>query len=188
MKTKKPLLITFSIVAVTFAVVAFSQADEKKKRVVQSNPQIDYGGFLELSNNVQSIRQKRLVSIEKFNEMAKEEGTIILDTRSQKAFEDVHIKNAIHLNFSDFTEEKLAKVIPSKDTRILIYCNNNFKETKMPALVSKSPPLALNVPTFINLQGYGYTNVYELNDALTLADARVKLVGKEVEKRKGSRG
>ncbi|HCJ80276.1 MAG TPA: rhodanese-like domain-containing protein, partial [Erythrobacter sp.] len=52
---------------------------------------------------------------------------------------------AIHLNFSDFTDDKLAKIIPSRDTRILIYCNNNFTDNVAPVPV-KRIELALNVP------------------------------------------
>ena len=79
-------------------------------------------------------------------------------------------KGAVHLNFSDFAEEKLEKVIPSKETRILIYCNNNI-DSPLEALADKSLPLALNIPTYINLFGYGYQNVYEL--ATRVADVRL---------------
>ena len=96
--------------------------------------------------------------------MAEEKNTIILDTRSEKMYKAKHIKGAVHLNFSDFTAGKLAKVITSKDTKILIYCNNNLDKDET-FFARKSAPLALNIPTFINLFGYGYKNVYEL-DAL----------------------
>ena len=56
------------------------------------------------------------------------------------------------LPFSDFTDEKLAKVIPEKTTRILIYCNNNFSDNVNPIML-KRIELALNVPTFVNLWG-----------------------------------
>ncbi len=145
------------------------------------NPQIRFDQFLDLSGEVFEERQSRLVSVERFLEMAKQKGTMVLDTRSKAAFDEVHIEGAVHLNFSDFTEKKLAEVIPSKETRILIYCNNNFVAdqpgTEMAALVSKAPPLALNIPTFINLSGYGYKNVYELADVLPLSETRVPLVG-----------
>jgi len=100
------------------------------------------------------------------------------------AFKASHIKGAININFSDFTQEKLAKFIPDKNTRILIYCNNNFKVSKGDEASSerlqillKSAPLALNIPTFINLYGYGYKNVYELSSTLEPKDPRANLVG-----------
>jgi len=122
---------------------------------------IDYPAFVQLSNEVQQYRQQRLVGLEDFLKMSEDPGTIILDTRSKAAYDGKHLKGAVHLNFSDFTEDKLAKVIPSKDTRVLIYCNNNILNDPI-SFVGKSMPLALNIPTFINLYGYGYKNIYEM--------------------------
>ncbi len=137
---------------------------------------VDYEGFMKLSEEVEPYRLQRLVDFNTFLEMAKHENTIILDTRSKEAYDNIHLRGAIHLNFSDFTEEKLAKIIPSKQTRILIYCNNNFANGPE-FLTSKAIPLALNVPTFINLYGYGYKNVYELSELLTMDDERLVTAG-----------
>lgn len=128
---------------------------------------IDYSGFLALADEVESIRADRLVTLDAFNRMADDPATIILDTRSAEAFAAGHIEGAINLPFSDFTDEKLAAVIPSTDTRILIYCNNNFIDDVAP-VIEKRVSLALNVPTFINLYGYGYENVYELGDRVMM--------------------
>ena len=92
-------------------------------------------------------REKRLVTIEEFNAMSNDTNTLILDSRSAKAFQEAHIKGAINIDFSDFTEEKLAAVIPDKKTRILIYCNNNFL-SEMTSLLDKSLPLALKYTNF----------------------------------------
>lgn len=143
-----------------------------------TNAKVDYPGFEQLTKDVYAYREARLISIETFNEYSKDPNTIILDTRSERAFNTVHVKGAVHLNFSDFTAAKLAKVIPDTNTRILIYCNNNFDFDQMEAMVSKSMPLALNIPTFINLYGYGYTNIYELKDYLNQYDPRVTFEGK----------
>lgn len=130
---------------------------------------VDYSGFENLTNEVDNFRKGRIVDVIEFKRMAKEPGTILLDTRSKSAYEARHIKGAVHLNFSDFTEEKLAKVIPSKNTRVLIYCNNNFSGDPV-FMASKMPPLALNIPTFINLYGYGYKNIYELGSMLDVSE------------------
>lgn len=141
---------------------------------------VDYRGFSQMTNEVEAHRAKRLVKLEKFMQMAGEENTIILDTRSARNYAGRHIKGAIHLNFSEFSSEKLAKLLPDKNTRILIYCNNNFKDDPM-TMVLKSAPLALNIPTFINLYGYGYKNVYELSDYLSVKDAQLEFEGTEVK-------
>ncbi len=141
----------------------------------KGSPLIDYQGFEELTGEVFAIREARLIDIDTFNLMKAEENTIILDTRSAFAFEMGHIEGAINLPFSDFTDEKLAKVIPTKNTRVLIYCNNNFLDNVDPVPV-KRVELALNIPTFINLYGYGYENIYELGDLLHTADESVNWV------------
>ncbi|MEM9939229.1 MAG: rhodanese-like domain-containing protein [Pseudomonadota bacterium] len=143
------------------------------------SPEIDYAGFMELTGDVFAIREERLVSLEQFNEMKASPDTIILDTRSRFAFETGHIAGAINLPFSDFTDEKLASVIPSKDTRVLIYCNNNFSDDVDPVPV-KRVELALNIPTFINLYGYGYEDIYELGVLTETANPDVDWVATPV--------
>ena len=134
---------------------------------------IDYPGFAKLTREVEDYRQERLVNLDDFLMMAEDANTILLDTRSERAYHEKHLKGAIHLNFSDFSDKKLEAVIPSKDTRILIYCNNNMLGD--PArFFAKSAPLALNIPTFINLYGYGYKNVYELKNNVDVSDARLQ--------------
>lgn len=137
--------------------------------------QIDYDGFLGLSGEIAAYRQSRLVDLETFNAMKAEPGTILLDTRSSEAFHMGHIDGAVNLNFSDFTDDKLAKVLGDKSTRILIYCNNNFSDNVAPVML-KRMELALNVPTFINLYGYGYENIYELKGAHSIRDADIHWV------------
>lgn len=142
---------------------------------LSSNPQVDYAGFAALTENLQGYRSKRLVSMDRFVELAATNDAIILDTRSATAFQFGHIKGAINLPFSDFTEEKLTKVLGDMNRPILIYCNNNFRDNIFP-VARKSAPLALNIPTFINLYGYGYANIYELNDVVQTSDPRVNWV------------
>lgn len=136
---------------------------------------IQYDRFLGLTQEVAEYRAGRLITLEDFNQMKAHEDTVLLDTRSVAAFEMGHIYGAINLPFSDFTEGKLADILPSRDTRILIYCNNNFSDDVQPIML-KSAPLALNVPTFINLYGYGYTNIYELGDTVEMADPNVEWI------------
>ena len=57
----------------------------------------------------------------------------------------------------------------------MIYCNNNFRDNVAP-VTRKAVQLALNIPTFINLYGYGYENIYELNDVVAMSDPRVNWV------------
>ena len=165
-------LALLTLFAFVFAGLASAQSSPQRATTGEA---IDYDGFLSLTEDVDNLRQERLISLETFNEMAAESGTIILDTRSWFAFQAGHIDGAVHLNFSDFTDEKLAEIIPDRDARILIYCNNNFIDDAAPVM-RKSAPLALNVPTFVNLVGYGYNNVYELGEMVALDDPDVNWV------------
>lgn len=159
---------------------------------------VNYDLFKKLVQEVDTYRARRLVSLNQFNEMRKDSNTIVLDTRSAFRYKRKHIKGAIHLNFSDFTQDTLYKLIPiRRNTRILIYCNNNinddpidfvsksFVPSRMPMvdlkdLVPEQRTLALNIPTYLNLYGYGYRNIYELNELVSIHDARLKLEGTAV--------
>ncbi|RYD39142.1 MAG: rhodanese-like domain-containing protein [Verrucomicrobiaceae bacterium] len=136
------------------------------------NPAIDYEVFSRLTAKIAPIREKNRVTEEVFIAMAAEPGTVVLDARTRNLFENIHIKGAIHLALTDFTEEALLKVIPDKSTRILIYCNNNF-ENEPEFFAGKFATVALNIQTFINLHAYGYKNVYELGPLLDVNTTRI---------------
>jgi hypothetical protein len=138
----------------------------------QSNPQIDYAGFRQLTGNVESYRQDRLLSWTQFAAQSKQPDTLILDARSADAYAAGHIRGAVNLPFTDFTAESLAQVIGDRDRPILIYCNNNFANDR-PPVPMKAVALALNIQTFINLVGYGYPNVRELNEVVDFNDPRI---------------
>ena len=137
---------------------------------------VDYPAFEKLTGEVFAYRGKRLISLENFRQRAAKSETLILDTRSAAAFARGHIRGAVNLPFSDFTTDALRETIGDDTGReILIYCNNNFVDNVAP-VVTKKAPLALNIPTFINLYGYGYGNIYELNGAYSMKDPDIAWV------------
>lgn len=130
------------------------------------NPLIDYPGFVELAAEVGEYRETRRLPWDEFAARALADGAILLDARSETAFAQGHIEGAINLPLPDFTDERLSEVLgPDKDRPIYIYCNNNFADDR-PPVVTKRLQLALNIPTFINLVGYGYTNIWELGEVI----------------------
>lgn len=184
----KKVLLTITLITIT--TFSFGQINDLDQLPVPSL--VDYEAFAQLVLEVQPHRKERLVSIDKFNAMSQEENVIILDTRSKEMYDSKHVKGAIHLNFSDFTQETLSSIIPSTKTKILIYCNNNFGDDPIFfATKSYVPPipkeeereitLALNIPTYINLYGYGYKNVYELSELISVFDDRIEFEGTSVE-------
>jgi hypothetical protein len=150
---------------------------------------VDYEAYEKLVSEVKEHRKSHLVSLTDFVKMSKDPKVIIIDTRSDVMYKSKHLKGAVHLNFSDFTQANLARIIKSKDTKVLIYCNNNFDkdEANFPTKAyvpstkdEKALTLALNIPTYINLYGYGYKNVYELDELVSPGDRRIKFEGTSV--------
>lgn len=180
--------------------IIHSQVNQRKK--MQKDTQypkalVDYEDFKNLVSELEKQREKNLVSLDVFLKMAKEENVVILDTRSDFRFNRKHLKGAIHLDFTDFTQDNLLQLIPDPNTRILIYCNNNFdgdqidfaskmakpKTNIETQILSNRKPimLALNIPTHINLYGYGYKNIYELDELVNVNDPRIQFEGTEVK-------
>lgn len=164
---------------------------------------VSFDDFKGLVSAVETHRASRLIDLNTFIRMSKDPGVIILDTRSAFRYERLHLKGAKHLAFTDFTQDNLAKTIPSFETSILIYCNNNFEgnqvdfasKVAMPRPRSGSAAatqfdaqakplmMALNIPTYINLFGYGYRNVYELHELVNVNDPRISFEGSVVEEK-----
>lgn len=145
------------------------------------NPLIDYPGFLQDAAKVGKIRETRRVSEDDFIRMASEHGTIIYDARTRDKFELLHIAGAKHLSLTDVTEAELSKLIPDKNTRILIYCNNNFMN-EAEAFMSKCRRASLNIYTFNTLYSYGYHNVYELAPLLDVNKTKLVFSGSKTGK------
>ncbi|HEY6205503.1 MAG TPA: rhodanese-like domain-containing protein [Chthoniobacterales bacterium] len=160
----------------------------------------DYKGLVA---EVETHRASRLIDLNTFLKMSKEDGVIIFDSRSDFRFDRIHLKDAKHLAFTDFTQDNLKKAIPNPDTKILIYCNNNFdgNQTDFASKIARPRPkadktvvtqfavqakplmMALNIPTYVNLYGYGYRNVYELNELVKVNDPRITFEGTIVEQK-----
>ncbi|TBR25090.1 rhodanese-like domain-containing protein [bacterium] len=164
---------------------------------------VSFDDFKELVAAVEPHRAKRLVGLDEFLKMSREPNTIVLDSRSDFRYDRIHLKGARHLSFTDFTQENLEKVIPDFNTRILIYCNNNFdgnqtdftsKVARRGSRLARNPieaqmqaqakprMMALNIPTYVNLFGYGYENVYELAELVDVTDPRITLEGTVAKK------
>lgn len=184
----------------------------------QTPSKVNFDDYEKLTKEVNIYRKDRLINWATFTQYSKEPKTVILDTRSKEMYDRKHVKGAIHMNFSDFTQDNLERLIPDPNTRILIYCNNNFVDDPInfatksynprPILQikpranskqsmeqlplqqiqfqgiktepAKELTLALNIPTFINLYGYGYRNVYELSELLSVTFPRIIFEGTDV--------
>lgn len=136
------------------------------------NPAINMNAYLTVATQAAAHREARRLSEADFRRMANEPGTVVLDARSREKFELLHVKGALNLSFPDITLASLAEVLPDKNARILIYCNNNFADAERP-FPAKRADASLNLSTYIALYSYGYRNVYELGPLLDLASSRL---------------
>jgi len=149
------------------------------------NRLIDYAQFQKIARDVAPVRESRRLTAEQFAALAAEPGTVVLDARSADKFQMRHIRGAVSLPFTDFTAETLAQVLPRKDTRVLIYCNNNFLGDQR-AFAGKAAPASLNISTYIALATYGYTNIYELGPLLNVANTTIPFDGNATERVSGA--
>jgi phage shock protein E len=131
------------------------------------NPAIDMPGYLRIAGHAARHRETRRVTEHEFIRMSREPGTVILDARSREKYDELH--------FPDITIESLARLFPDKNTRILIYCNNNFENAPEP-FPTKMAPASLNISTYISLYTYGYRNVYELGPLVDIKKTRLEMV------------
>ncbi|QQS32108.1 MAG: rhodanese-like domain-containing protein [Acidobacteriota bacterium] len=139
------------------------------------NPAIDMEGYLKLAGEAAKHRSTRRLTEEEFIRMSREPGTVILDARSTEKYNEMHVKGAVNLSFPDITVDSLATLFPDKNTRILIYCNNNFEGAEDP-FPKKMATASLNISTYISLYTYGYRNVYELGPLVDIGATKLEMV------------
>jgi len=138
-----------------------------------ANPAIDMESHLRLSAEAARQRATRRLSEEEFLRMSRGPDTVVLDARSTEKYDELHVRGAVHLGFPDITADSLRRVIPSPSTRVLIYCNNNFRNAESPFPV-KAAPASLNLSTYVTLYIYGYRNVYELGPLVDFKASRLE--------------
>ena len=157
-----------------------SAPDPKLKAYMPSNPLIDYSGFEKIVLATEKQRATHRLSEFDFMVATQESGVVVLDARSASMYALRHIKGAVNLPFTDFTADSLSRVIPAKDSKVLIYCNNNFLGSPI-AFASKTATASLNLSTYTSLISYGYTNVYELGPLLDVKSTVLPFEGTEVK-------
>jgi hypothetical protein len=143
------------------------------------NRLISYPAFLADARQANAIRESRRLTEHQFLQAMSEPGVVLLDARSASKFKLRHLKGAVNLSLPDFTAEELGRIIPTKNTKVLIYCNNNFLGSPA-SFPSKAPGASLNISTFVNLTTYGYTNVYELGPLVDVKSTELPFEGDEV--------
>lgn len=117
-------------------------------------------------------RQERVIDIDAFSQMNSEANTVILDTRSREDFAEGHIYGAVNLPLSEMTLLNLADAVDDRETRILIFGDENIAEIAARSDYEVST-LPINMLTYISLHRYGYYEIYELGEKASLKDERM---------------
>ena len=202
MKVRNLIVFLAAVAAVSALVIA---ATPPQQAVLASTGQVcDSSGFLKVATKAEQLRSTRRLTTEAFVKMAAEPNTIVFDARSKDSHEKLRIAGSINLPYTEMAVSTLERLIPLKDTRILIYCRNNLVDSEpatpvKPAVAlptvrvnratvevvrefiyptefdpPKIPAAGLNIPTFITLYIYGYHNVWELDSAVDPKDSVIK--------------
>ncbi len=143
------------------------------------NPLIDYKEFQKIVAVSAGERESHRLTEPQFIAAMADKSAVLLDARSASKYGLRHIRGAVSLPFTDFTADTLAKAIPAKGTKILIYCNNNFEGSPV-SFASKMPSASLNISTYTSLRSYGYTNIFELGPLLNVRTTAIPFAGTEL--------
>jgi phage shock protein E len=80
-----------------------------------------------------------------------DKGIVLLDVRTSSEFSGGHIKGALLIPYDEIDAAKAAKLIPSKDSKVIVYCRSGRRS-------------ALAAKTLIDL---GYSKVWDLGGILS---------------------
>ena len=97
-------------------------------------------------DNTGNNNDDNIVSYMEAKEMIINDGSILVDVRTEDEYNEEHIDGALLLSLDTITEESAVDVIDSKDSYIILYCQSGNRSHQ-----------ALE-----KLEELGYTNVYEL--------------------------
>jgi hypothetical protein len=92
-----------------------------------------------------------------------ENAVILIDLRGKESYAAAHIRGAINVPIELLTLEHLKTVVPNSDSRIVVYCSNNFMPTRMIALTTLGYPA---------IEQLGYSQVHRLEDLWSSASCR----------------
>jgi rhodanese-related sulfurtransferase len=90
---------------------------------------------------------------------------VLVDLRSAEEFSQSHLQGAINIPATDLTDEKLAKLIPDRQSKIVTYCDNTLFPTRRIAITS------MTSAAFYQL---GYEQVYVLQELYLAKECRSK--------------
>lgn len=99
------------------------------------------------TDSINTAKKGGIISAETAKKMMDKDASVILvDVRTKEEYDAGKIKKAVLLPYDQITEESAQKIIPSKDTEIIVYCRSGRRS----AIAAES------------LRVLGYTAVYDM--------------------------
>lgn len=193
---KTAIIFTALAVASVFILQAGSAPSESGVKLPPEAIVCDSEGFLKAAQEAERSRVSKRIDEVTFAKMCQEPNTIVLDARSNEHWKQLRVKGSVNLPYTEFSAKALERLVPTRETRILIYCRNNLVDTRPqgafpvepqqptrfltntdsvphpypddfnPPQIPKAFQAGLNIPTYITLHIYGYKNVWELSSAV----------------------
>lgn len=111
--------------------------------------------FGEYAGAVKAVKiNEHTMTLQEFEKIADKPDTCILDLRSEGEYKSGHIKGAKLLG-ADIEETKLKELIPSKSSKVILYCANTLYPSRR---------ISLNFSCLPQVITLGYKNVFVLEE------------------------
>ena len=151
----KKILLLYTAVLCAQSAIA-EEANRKKPIRTPVNP-ISSDEYFKKAVQINEIRKKHILDTDALLDLMKDKNTVLLDVRGDHSFRLKHIRGATHLSLADMTPQTLAKAIPSKGSRVILYCDaaQDLHLSRILSASSQAYPLVYQ---------HGYTNLYEVGE------------------------
>jgi hypothetical protein len=93
----------------------------------------------------------------------KKKSVVLIDLRSKASYDQAHLRGAVNVPATELTDETLKTVVPTLDTRIVVYCDDTLLPSRRIALTTLGHPAIFQL---------GYKNVYRLEDLWSSPDCQ----------------
>lgn len=130
--------------------------------------------------------QEHRLSEDAFIRLSREPGTVVLDVSDGETYRLLHVAGARHLTWQELADaDAVGKVLPDRETRILIYENNNYRTVRRRFETHQSMAAEFseerrssgeNVAVCRALQRHGYRHIYELAPYVRIDRSQLPLV------------
>lgn len=155
MQIKRLLLIGSLLTTNSSMALAQEKPEEKPQVKTQRKTQLKPLTFSEYAGAVKAVKiSDHLITLADFKKVADKPDTCILDLRSESEYKSGHIKGSKLLG-ADIDEAKLKELIPSKSSKVILYCANTLYPSRR---------ISLNYSCLPQVLTLGYKNTLILDE------------------------